>query len=223
MLVVIDKPAGLGIEESLAALADDLASSCKPVLRVDAEASGLAVLAPNAAAHRTLTAAFAAGQLRLAWLALVQGRVARQALSIDKALGPDRNKPGRVRVYERGAKRARPAFTEVSRLETFTRHSMVSAIPRTDRGHQLRVHLAAVHHPIVGDATYGAGPALLVSEFKRSYKPRVGVPERGIVQRLCLHATSLLWQRDDGELALDSPLPKEIGAAVARLRRYAGQ
>jgi 23S rRNA-/tRNA-specific pseudouridylate synthase len=219
-VVLVDKPAGQGVEDAIAALGSSVPAGCKPVLRADVDACGLVVLAPTAAAHRTLTDAFASGRLSLEWWALVEGRITRADLRIDKALGPDRSRPGCVRAYARDAKRARPARTDVVVVETFGKHTLVRATPRTDRGHQLRVHLAAVHHAIVGDAQYGASAALLVSDCKRRYKPRVGVAERPIVQRLCLHAQRFSWQTEAGELAFESPLPKDLATALARLRRY---
>jgi RluA family pseudouridine synthase len=221
-IVVIDKPSQVTLEAALTTLASAVPAAAKPVLRIDAEASGLAVLAPTAAAHQALTEAFARGDLEVHWQALVEQRVQHDTLVLDKALGPDRNHPGRVRVYAPDAKKARPAQTLVRVLEAFDRHTLLDAVPRTDRGHQLRVHLAATHHPVVGDAIYGSGPALLVSHFKRRYRPRVGVQERPIVARLCLHASRLLWRRDACDtLEVTSPLPKAITAALVRLRRYA--
>lgn len=223
-IVVIDKPAGVALEQAIESLAAEIGAGAKAVLRIDAEASGLVALARTAAVQAALAQAHAHGELELQWLALVDQRVRRDSFTIDKALGPDRNHPGRVRAYESDAKKARPACTEVTVVEAFDRHTLVRAIPRTDRGHQLRAHLAAVHHPIIGDALYGAGPKLLVSQFKRRYRPRVGVQERPIVQRLCLHAARLRWQRGaDDVLDIALPLPKTIEAALVRLRRYAEQ
>jgi 23S rRNA pseudouridine955/2504/2580 synthase/23S rRNA pseudouridine1911/1915/1917 synthase len=196
-------------------------AQCRPVLRVDAESSGLTVLARDRAAHARLVHSFTSGSLAVTWAALVEGRITRAGFTIDKPLGADRGRPGFVRTYAGGAKRARPAQTEVRVVETFDRHTLIDAVPRTDRGHQLRAHLAAAHHPIVGDAGYGASAKLRVSDLKRRYKARVGVEERPIVQRLCAHARRLAWQHASGELVLESPLPKDFAGAVVRLRRFA--
>ncbi|HLU38798.1 MAG TPA: RNA pseudouridine synthase, partial [Planctomycetota bacterium] len=219
-LLVVDKPAGTGLDEVLAALGG---AQGKPVLRVEAQASGLAVLARHPAALRAATEAFAAGRLTLTWVALVEGKVARATQAIEKALGPDRERPGFVRPYAAGHKRARAARTELEVVETFARHTLVHAVPRTDRGHQLRAHLAALHHPLVGDPDYGGAAALFVSELKRHYKPRVGVQERPLLQRLFLHASRLVLQRDDGALAVEAPLPAELAAALARVRRFSAR
>ncbi len=228
--VVVDKPAGMTVDAALQALRRDrpdlsgLPEASKPVLRMEADASGLMLLALTPAAHETLSEAFECGKLHIEWNALVDSPVRSDHMTIDKWLGPDRNRPGHVRVYEAEAKKGRPAHTVVTVEEVFDHHTLVRAIPLTDRGHQLRVHLAAAHHPIIGDASYGAGPSLLVSSFKRKYRPRVGVRERPIVQRLCLHATRLVWQRQDqNELTIESPLPKAMRSALVRLRRYAEQ
>lgn len=219
---VADKPAGATADDVVRALGHEVPASSKPVLRIDAEASGLVLLACEPGAAKALAESFTEGRIACTWTALVDGRVDRDELVIEKALGPDKRHPGRVRTYERDAKRSRPARTEVATVEVFRRHSLLRVVPRTDRGHQVRVHLASVHHPVVGDVVYGNGPTLLVSSFKRNYRPRVGLQERPILARLCLHAAALRLQDGDGkEHQWSSTLPREIEAALVRLRRYA--
>jgi 23S rRNA pseudouridine1911/1915/1917 synthase len=208
----------MSVEDAAAAL--DLAS-WKEGLRSDAAASGLVVMVPTVAAAVAFAKEVAAGRATITWAALVQGRVDRESELIDKPLGPDRRKPGMVRVYEEDKKRARPAQTQVDIVERFVRHTLVHAIPRTDRGHQLRAHLAATHHPVVGDEDYGGKATLKISAIKRDYKVKVGMRERPMLERLCLHATRVSIERPTGPLVFDSPLPYEIEKALVRLRRYA--
>jgi len=218
---VVDVPAGVAVAAVQADLEGVVPAAARPVLRADVEASGVVLLADDAGAARALSAEFEAGRLTLAWLALVEGRVDRDRLTIDRPLGPDRRHPGRVRACEAGAKRSRPARTEVVTVEVFARHSLLRVVPLTDRGHQVRAHLASIHHPVVGDKSYGDGAPLLLSSFKRKYRPQVGVQERPLLARLALHAASLRRQSDAGEQEWTSPLPKDFAAALLRLRRYA--
>lgn len=222
-LVVVDKPAGMSVDAAIEALGEAVPEGLRATLRMDADASGLVLLARDVETAKQLAADFEAGLLEVEWLALVDGRVDQDTMVIDKALGPDRRHQGRVRVYERDAKRSRPARTELVTVEVFARHTSVRVVPRTDRGHQVRAHLASIHHPIVGDAQYGGGSELFVSAFKRKFRPRVGMQEQPILSRLCLHAAALCWRGEAGARQWSSATPKDIGAALTRLRRYADQ
>ncbi len=190
----------------------------RPVLRVEAEASGAVVFARGPIA--ALEASFAAGDLIVEWLALVEGVVAGDATRIERPLGPDRRRRGFVRAVDADAKGARAATTEVAVVERFRRHTLVRARPRTERGHQLRAHLAGARHPIVGDLDYGANAELRVSDLKRRYKAREGVVERPLLARLFLHADLVRLERPgEPELKVEVPLPRDLEVTLTTLRR----
>ena len=192
----------------------------RPVLRVEADASGAVVLAVGPVAP--LEAAFDAGDLVVEWTVLVEGVLGQNKLRIERALGPDRGRRGFVRIVEADAKGAREAITEVEVVERFSRHTLVRARPRTDRGHQLRAHLAGVRHPIVGDHDYGAAPELRISELKRRYKLRAGVVERPLLARPFLHAEFVRYRRGGGdgvEQVIQVPLAPELELTLTALRR----
>jgi 23S rRNA pseudouridine1911/1915/1917 synthase len=127
------------------------------VHRLDKGTSGAVVIAKTAAAHRDLSRQFRAHSVGRVYLALVAGAVRRGGV-IDQALGRDpRN---RRRVSIRSAT-LRPAVTEFRLAERLGREAtLVEARPRTGRMHQIRVHLASIGHPVLGDSIYGGATDL---------------------------------------------------------------
>ena len=123
------------------------------VHRLDAPTSGLVLLAFDADQHRMLVQAFAERRVGKVYLALVWGRPRPGAGSYEAALGPDRADRRRMRPDPEGS----PARTDYLVLGARKQVALVALWPRTGRTHQLRVHLAAAGHPVVGDDLYG-GP-----------------------------------------------------------------
>jgi 23S rRNA pseudouridine1911/1915/1917 synthase len=121
------------------------------VHRLDAGTSGLVVIASDDEAHAALTGMFEAHAADRRYLALVRGAVAHERFEVDAPLG---RRGARIRVDATGGRAASTAF-EVR--ERFERATLLEAVPRTGRTHQIRVHLAAVAHPILGDGRYGGG------------------------------------------------------------------
>ncbi len=154
----------------------------------------------------------------------MEGRVARSRFEVKKSLGPDSSRPGKVVVMREGAKRSRAARTEIEVEERFRRHTLVRVRPRTGRGHQIRVHLQSIGHPIVGDVAYGSSGPLLLSSFKPDYKQRRGVTETPVLARTFLHAERIAVPMPDGEASLCAcaPLPDDLARALRQLRRFAG-
>ncbi len=162
-LVVVDKPAGLLSEHdrsgapSLESLVPGLLArrgerrtDVRLVHRLDAGTTGVMVLARTPAATRALNAAFAAGQVHKTYLALCVGRLA-EAVRVDAPIG--RVAGARHGVVAGG----KPARTVVEPIAVGERATLVRARPETGRTHQIRVHLAHLGHPLLGDRAYG-GP-----------------------------------------------------------------
>lgn len=179
-LVVCDKPAGLlSVEGRGQAGRDCLAARVQArwpdalvVHRLDMATSGLIVFARGPVAQRTLNRAFAERRVSKRYLAVVAGRVEPDTGKIDLPLGADwPNRPRQQVDHATG----RPALTHYRTLafDAAARTTRLELEPVTGRSHQLRVHLAALGHPILGDALYA--PAEVVAR----------------ATRLSLHATEL--------------------------------
>jgi tRNA pseudouridine32 synthase/23S rRNA pseudouridine746 synthase len=162
-LLVLDKPAGMlavpGRTESdcLAARAQALWPDARVVHRLDMATSGLMVFARGATVQRQLSQAFAARRVQKVYVAVVQGLPVPDDGDIALPLGADWPRRPRQRV---DAADGRPSLTRYRVLarDAAAGRTRLALEPVTGRTHQLRVHLAAVGHPIVGDTLYG-GPA----------------------------------------------------------------
>lgn len=193
-LLAIDKPAGLlsvpgrgEHKRDCAALrVQALCADALVVHRLDEATSGVLLFACGAAMQRALSIAFAERRVDKRYLAIVQGDLAGDEGAIELPLAADWPNRPRQRV---DAERGKPSLTHwrVLAREARTQTTRLQLEPVTGRSHQLRVHLAAIGHPIVGDALYGGAPAA----------------------RLMLHAMSLSLPhpRDGSMLRIDSPLP----------------
>ncbi|HSE06608.1 MAG TPA: RluA family pseudouridine synthase [Methylomirabilota bacterium] len=169
-LLVINKPAGLVMHPGpghwtgtlLNALVHHVGAGdgrrARPGLvhRLDKGTSGVLVIAKTDAAHRDLSRQFRAHSVHRVYLALVAGAVRRGGL-IDRALGRDTRDRRRVSARSAAPRRAVTELRVAERLGPDA--TLVEARPRTGRMHQIRVHLASIGHPVLGDSSYGADPA----------------------------------------------------------------
>ena len=231
-LLVVAKPSGLptvptrdGVERGVHGRLQELrpGADLRIVHRLDRETSGCLALADGLESARALDVAFREGRIEKEYLALVQGVVARDSFTVDRQLGPDPRRPGKVKVVAATARGAREALSEVEVVERFPAHTLVRVRPRTGRSHQIRVHLAFVHHPIVADEDYGGGEGLKLSELKSSYKIRPGVAEKPLLGRMFLHAAKLrIPSPNRGEVVtVECPLPEDLEIVLEKLRRFA--
>lgn len=187
-LIVVNKPAGIVVHPAAGnwtgTLVNALIHHCGESLsgiggvarpgvvhRIDKETSGLLVVAKHDRAHQGLTAAFAAHDIERAYEAIVHGAPRPGAGTIDAALARaegDRKKFAVVKEWERPD--ARRAVTRYKVLEAYGRSraklkgdavaSLVECRLETGRTHQIRVHMASIGHPLIGDPVYGRGPGL---------------------------------------------------------------
>ncbi|MEX2223824.1 MAG: RluA family pseudouridine synthase [Candidatus Rokuibacteriota bacterium] len=169
------------------------------VHRLDKGTSGVLVIAKTDAAHRHLSRQFRVHSVHRVYLALVAGAVRRGGL-IDRALGRDPRDRRRISTRSAAPRRAETDFRVAERLGPDA--TLLEARPRTGRMHQIRVHLASIGHPVMGDASYGAAPA------------------DPMLARAMLHAAVLGFVHPaTGEYAeFRAPLPADMEAAVARCR-----
>jgi len=170
-LLAVDKPAGLlavpgrgdDKQDCLWARVQAEWPDALVVHRLDQATSGVMLFARGAAAQRALSAAFEQRHVAKRYEAVVAGRVAQDAGEIDLPLAADwPNRPRQQVDHARG----RPSLTRWRVLARDDRTTRLALEPLTGRSHQLRVHCAAIGHPIAGDALYGnadfAGPRLLL-------------------------------------------------------------
>ncbi len=178
--------------------------------RLDKETSGVLLLAKNDAAHADLAAQFKDRQIEKTYWALVWGALERDPSEVDAPIGRDPRNRKRMAVVSDG----RPARTSFRTLEVLPHVSLVEARPFTGRTHQIRVHLASLRHPVVGDALYGGHPENgLPSSLLRSRVRAAG--------RFFLHAHSLAFVSPAaGRVTVTSPLPEEFEAIIEEFRRH---
>ena len=125
------------------------------VHRLDKETSGLIVVAKNNSSHLTLAAQFAKHSIKRKYIALVRGRVEFDENVIEVPIGRHPLKRKNMAVsFKENAKQAKTRYRTLKRGEDF---SLLELEPFTGRTHQLRVHLAFIGHPILGDSKYGPG------------------------------------------------------------------
>ncbi len=227
-LLVVDKPAGyLSVpgrpgEPDLPGLLREqrLVGEDEPfriVHRLDRDASGVIVYARTLAAQRSLTEAFAERRMEKVYLALVNGYVADEEGEINLPLEVDKS-GNRAEVARRGGKEAVTRYRIVERVAG---HTLLECRPQTGRFHQIRVHLAAIGHPLAVDPLYGGGTAVRLSEFKADYRASRRREERPLIDRLTLHAARIRFEHPAGTgvVAIESPLPKDLRATLNQLRR----
>ncbi len=236
-LIVIDKPAGLvvhpGAGNETGTLVNALIAHCGDSLsgiggvrrpgivhRLDKDTSGLLVVAKNDRAHHGLSDQFAAhgrdGRLERSYLAIVWGVPERRQGTISAAI--DRSAANRQKMAVSKGANAREAITHYEVLEelgTPPVASLVRCVLETGRTHQIRVHMAHIGHPLLGDGVYGAG--FRTSARKLSETSRQALND---LNRQALHATTLGFEHPvtGRHMQFESPAPDDFGKLLAALR-----
>lgn len=219
--IILDKPAGLlvhpvkrkdGVSEE-PTLADWLLKnypetrsvgdepSVRPgiVHRLDKDTSGVILVARNNKAFDYFKDLFQRHEVKKNYLALAWGRLKKESGAIDMPIGI---KSGTTKRSVRSSKMAKEAITEYKTLKVLEingkEYSFLEVFPKTGRTHQIRVHLAAIGHPVIGDKLYGGG---------RSFLEGVG--------RQLLHAFSLEFTAPDGKrMRFEADLPEDFRALI---------
>jgi len=212
-IIVIDKPRGVAAHPSpgwtgptvtggLAAAGHAIATSGAAerqgiVHRLDANTTGVMVVAKSERAYSALKRAFRERTVDKRYHALVQGHPDPLRGTVDAPIGRHPSGDGRFAVVSDG----RPSVTHYDTLEAFRAASLVSVHLETGRTHQIRVHMAALRHPCVGDLLYGADPVLAA---------RLGLT------RQWLHAVSLTFEHpaDGREVTFTSQYPPDLAHAL---------
>ena len=216
-VMVINKPAGMVVHPAAghasgtlvhAALAhapelEGIGGEQRPgiVHRLDKDTSGLILVAKNDRTHRWLQDQFRLRKVNKVYLALVDGAPPTPSGRIEAPIGRDPSHGKKMAIAK--PQRGREAVTEYQTREKFTHHTLIEAHPLTGRTHQIRLHLAFLGCPIVGDAVYG--------------HRKFSLP----IERHFLHAARLSVQLPGEKAArtFEAPLPPELEAVLAGLRK----
>jgi 23S rRNA pseudouridine1911/1915/1917 synthase len=216
-VVVIDKPAGMVVHpapgnwsgtlvNALKGRGEPLSSTGDPtregiVHRLDKETSGLLLVAKTDRAHRVLGAALAERRISRRYAVMCWGHLADEEVTIDRPMARDPRNRQRMAVVPTG----KPAKTTFVRLARFDAGDLLRAHLYTGRTHQIRVHLASIGHPVIGDDTYGGGGG----------RKLVALPPK----RHFLHAAWLVFRHPvtGAEIDIRSPLPEDLRTALLRV------
>jgi len=174
------------------------------VHRLDKETSGVMVIAKTDQAHRALAAQFKQHTITRVYEALIWGVPKKSHGVIELAIGRDTKE--RKKFSARTA-RPKPSATEYTVVERIGRlAACVDLVPRTGRTHQLRVHMTALGHPLLGDPTYGGHKVRALEELE--------------MPRVMLHAKTLGFRHPvtGRPMTFTAPLPSDMGATLAALR-----
>jgi 23S rRNA pseudouridine1911/1915/1917 synthase len=194
------------------------------VHRLDKETSGLIVVAKSDEAHRKLSAAFAAREVKKKYAALVHGWVKKDSGTISLSISRDRVRRTKMTTRGEGGRSAVSHFKVMRRLDTrFGKFTLLEVKIDTGRTHQIRVHAAAMGHPVVGDTTYGAPKEIRDrANAPRSHKEGQTGGSMSL-QRNFLHAAELEFKhpRTKQTVALKSELPGELKDFLRKLQETA--
>ena len=214
-VLVVDKPAGMVVHPAPGNWTGTLVNALKGrgaplssgseegregiVHRLDKETSGLLLVAKTDRAHRVLGAELQARRIVRRYAALAWGHVDQDRITVEKPIARDPRDRKRMAIVSKG----RPARTDFTRLARFDSVDLLRAHLYTGRTHQIRVHLASIGHPVVGDDAYGGGGG----------RRLVQLPPR----RHFLHAAWLLFRHpvSGKEIDIRSPLPEDLRRALA--------
>jgi 23S rRNA pseudouridine1911/1915/1917 synthase len=221
-LIVVDKPAGMVVHPAAGHASGTLVNALlhhvtdlsgiggekRPgiVHRLDRGTSGLMVVAKHDAAHAELSRQFHDRQVEKEYFALVWGVVAA-GRRIDEPIGRD---PANRKKMSARARRSREAVTRIVRAEQIRVLTLLQVAIHTGRTHQIRVHLSAIGHPIVGDPLYGGIHRRVPGDLRAV----------GRLERPFLHAARLVFKHPDDQRRMEftSPLPADLQHVLDELR-----
>ena len=224
-LIVVNKPAGIVVHPAAGVTSGTLANAlafhfqqlstsggvARPgiVHRLDKGTSGLMVVAKTESAHENIADQFRDREIFKSYVALVHGQVEKRTGQIDQPIARDRGNRTRMAVVRGG----RPALSIYRVRKRFERFTLLNVELKTGRTHQIRVHLAWLKHPVVGDEAYGTGRDKTIPD----HKVRTEVAKLG---RQFLHAEQLGFRhpRTGEAMKFTSQLPAELLAVLNEIK-----
>jgi len=237
-LLAIDKPAGLLVSPdsfnperpSLMQLAHEGIAAKKPwttgldylsnTHRLDADTTGVLVLAKNKPAFIHVTNLFGENRPLQRFFALAAGLPSSDQFVMDAKIAENVVELGLMRIDNRDGMKSK---TEFAIAEKFSGYVALNCRPHTHRNHQIRIHLKHAGFPIIGDTLYGGKP-LWLSRLKKDFYLKHGREERPLLSRTTLHSEEISFAHPaSGEtITITSPLPKDIRVALRYLREFRG-
>ncbi|NIM01887.1 MAG: hypothetical protein GTO30_06305 [Acidobacteria bacterium] len=213
----VDKPPGVPVHPVNKVLENSLIRLLRkqegdPALRLthrlDAETTGALIVAADAARARHLSLSFYNDRVHKEYLAWVEGRVEASAGSIDLPIGDHPESEVYVRLLA-AAGLNKPASTRWAVERRAAGRTLLRLFPKTGRRHQLRVHLEAIGHPILGDPLYGRPDGFYLARIRGEADPRIAA---GDPERLLLHCERLVFPDPNGSGSIEvrAPLPQDM-------------
>ncbi len=181
------------------------------VHRIDKDTSGLLVVAKNDAAHVSLSEQLKTHTVSRVYDAIVLGNLKTDSGTVDAPIGRHPIDRKKMAVLRGEGVHAREAVTHYTVLERFGKMTHIRCELETGRTHQIRVHMASLGHPLLGDGVYGGGN----TRFEADHK--------ALITGQCLHAGKLrlIHPRTGEEMCFEAPMPEELAKLLDILRRQA--
>ena len=188
------------------------------VHRLDRDTSGAIMFAKNAEAHKFANDSFENQSIKRIYHVIVRGMFPADELEIDIPLLTDSSERGRVVPSARG----KYSLTKVRLLQKFRLATLLECELVTGRQHQIRVHLAAIGHPLLIDGVYGDSSEFYLSRIKKNYNADKNIEEKPIFNRLSMHAYSLIFDDifTNKEINVSAHYPKDFEILTKQLKKY---
>lgn len=214
-LLIVNKPPGLLVHPTLGHYMNTLANGVvyywqrrgekfrfRPIHRIDQDTSGVIAVAKNGYAHQFVSKQFQTGQVAKTYFAVVYGDLKQDRGTIEGPIGRDETNPHVRTVTPKGA----PSTTHYEVAERFSGAALVKVIPVTGRTHQIRVHMAHIGHPLIGDDFY-----LQAVQYPAEPMP---------MKRQALHAATLSFVHPETKesIRFEAPLAEDMKELIAFLR-----
>lgn len=188
------------------------------VHRLDKDTSGIIMFAKNAESHKYANDLFESQEIERIYHVFVKGSFPADYIEIDIPLLADSSEKGKIIPSARG----KYSITKVSLIEKYRFVSLLECNIITGRQHQIRVHLAAIGHPLLVDVLYSENKEFNLSTIKKNYNQREDVNERPLINRLSMHAFSLRFfnKFSNNELYIKTDYPNDFDILKKKLQKY---
>lgn len=222
-LVIINKPSGmLSIPDRFNAellnaytLLKEKYPSIFIVHRIDKETSGILCFAKNAEAHKILNIAFEEGNVEKEYIAICYSTPEINEGVINMPIAHSGKLDGKMVIHSKG----KESVTKYKCIESWQKFSLIKLMPLTGRTHQIRIHLAYLQCPIVGERLYHEFKPLTITMLKPFAKINPEQEESLLMNRVALHASKLKFELHGNFIQVEAPMPKDMHATLHQMRK----